>query len=212
MGQNPSSTAKMSNVDDKEMDAAVRSVVQHGHDRLKPALERFQKEVTDKALPEFSELVAKKFNDRSSEFASAGEAMIKNLQNHAENNLKEQIFQVIIEAMAKSLNDLVEIFPELSDKKLETELVTAKAHFYDKIYEQGEMQIAKIAPFLKVFQGRADQLTKGRKITAVEREAIFDEFLDGLLDRVKYELIPNLGKQDAVVEAPKENVSAKGGK
>ena len=48
-------------------------------------------------------------------------------------------------------------------------------------------------PVLKGIEDQAKLLEGDTKVSDAQREAIMDDFLSGLLDRIKFEFVPSLG-------------------
>ena len=122
-----------------------------------------------------------------------------NLKKHAQDSVKEQLFEAMVDGMGDAEKEIHEIFPELEGRRLEDELKGSEEYLYDRFHEWGEVKVAQFAPILQVIEQRAEQMTKDTNIPpekrAEMREDVFNEFLEGFIDRMKYELIPELGDE-----------------
>ncbi len=204
--ENPESDMPLSAHPDKRIDEALKYVIADAKAKIPPEVARSQKVITERVVPEFQELVVDKFEARSDEFEAAGKELSANLKTHAETRVQQQLFDAMVAGMNESEAEVHKIFPELEGKKLEDEFKAAESYLYDGIHGWGEERIAQFAPVLRVIDQRVEQLSADSDIPPAKqaemREEIFNDFLEGLIDRIKYELIPGLGEQQAEVPAP----------
>ncbi len=204
--ENPDSTRPISTHDDKQIDEALKHVIREGKKKIPPQVAMAKKKLTDEVIPEFQGLVEQEFEKKSPQFKASGQKIYKNLRTHAETEIKEQLFDAMVAGMDESEKEIKSIFPEWENQKIEVvlpaEMERSKEFLFAGLHDWGTEKIAAFAPVLQVIDGRINRMTNeklSKRKKAKLQEEVLDDFLEGFMDRIKYELIPGLGDQPAEV-------------
>ncbi len=197
---NPESDIRLSDYDAPEIEGSVKELIKMGHDRIGPSVAHSRKKLVNEIIPDFTERVTDRFAERSDEFVEKGMGMVNELKDHAQKQVENQLNDIMGEAMVELSDEVAAQFPEMSDKKLKTQLSESEAYFYDELHHLGMTKIAKFDPVLRGLKNHLENMADG-KVTPEMREEITNRFLEALFDRVKYEFVPGLG--DELIEPPK---------